>query len=298
MTCLTAVIVTYNSAHVVTDLLDSIPPAAEDLEVEVVVVDNGSVDTSLEVLKWRQDCSVIRSSNEGYAAGLMKGILSAKSEGPILVLNPDVRLAPKSITAMLAALHDRDVGIVVPKILTQEGDLFLSLRREPSILRAVGLNRTKASVFSEYVTEPVAYEQPGIVDWALGAVMLITRECLDATGGWDPSYFLYSEETDFCLRARDLGYVTRYEPNALAVHIGGQSGRSGETHTMQIVNRVRLYRRRHGSVASWVYFALNVLSELSWIARGNERSRSAFLALVSPRRRPTALKCGERLMPS
>ena len=61
------------------------------------------------------------------------------------------------------------------------------------------------------------------MDWAQGAVVLMSRACFDALNGWDESYFLYSEETDLSLRARDLGLLTRYEPGSVAVHIGGAS---------------------------------------------------------------------------
>jgi GT2 family glycosyltransferase len=135
------------------------------------------------------------------------------------------------------------------------------------------------------------------VDWALGAVLLMSRKCFDALGGWDESYFLYSEETDLSLRARDIGLLTRFEPNSVAIHIGGQSGRNNKTHAMQIVNRVRLYRRRNGVLASWCYYWLTVASELSWVARGHQQSRFAIAALLRPSLRPAELRCSDRLLP-
>lgn len=127
--------------------------------------------------------------------------------------------------------------------------------------------------------------------------MLLSRECYDALGGWDESYFLYSEETDYCLRARDIGWLTRYEPAAVAVHIGGQSGQSARIHAMQIINRVRLYRRRHGPPASALYLTLAVASEASWVARGKRRSLTAIRALLMPTTRPSELGCSDRLLP-
>ena len=174
----------------------------------------------------------------------------------------------------------------------------MSLRREPTLLRALGLTATRLPALSEYVAQQEDYQRPTTVDWALGAVLLMSRACYDAVGGWDDSYFLYSEETDFCLRARDLGFTTRYEPAAVVVHIGGQSGQSDQTHSMQIVNRVRLYRRRHGLVAAWFYFFLTVASELSWLARGRAESRCAIRALLRPSLRPSELRCSDQLMPT
>ncbi|MCZ7627704.1 MAG: glycosyltransferase [Microthrixaceae bacterium] len=76
------------------------------------------------------------------------------------------------------------------------------------------------------------YARERDADWATGAAMLISAECLAAVGPWDESFFLYSEETDYCLRARDRGFKLRYSPKATATHIGGSrtprrsSGRS------------------------------------------------------------------------
>lgn len=293
-----AVVVTYNSAHVIAALLDSIPGSATSVSVETIVVDNGSSDRTLDVLRGRSDCRVIASSNEGYAGGLMRGIRESSGAKSVLVLNPDVRLAPGSIDAMFEALSEPGTGVVVPMVRSDDGSLYHSLRREPSLPRALGLNRTGWPIFAEYVSDPDAYASACIVDWALGAVMLMSAACLEATDGWDVSYFLYSEETDFCLRARDEGFVTRYEPRARAVHIGGQSGQNEWTHSMQIVNRVRLYRRRHGTVASWAYYFLTVLSELTWAVRAGRKSRAAVLALLVPGRRPPQLGCSHQLMPS
>jgi GT2 family glycosyltransferase len=199
---------------------------------------------------------------------------------------------------MHSALSRAGTGIVAPTVLDDDGELHHSLRREPTLRRAVGLNRTAIPAFSEYLGRDSEYATPRKVDWALGAVLLISAQCFEAAGGWDDSYFLYSEETDFCLRARDLGYDTWYEPRAVVHHIGGQSGQGASIHAMQIVNRVRLYRRRNHPVPAVVYYALTILSELSWALRGGgANSWHAVKALVRPRSRPPELRCSEALIP-
>jgi N-acetylglucosaminyl-diphospho-decaprenol L-rhamnosyltransferase len=294
---LAAVIVTYNSAHVVGNLLDSLPAALDGLFADVIVVDNASTDNTVDLLMTRADCRIVRSANIGYAGGINLGVRQSPDAPVILVLNPDVVLHPKSVPALMAALDRPAVGIAAPQIRSADGGLELSLRREPTILRALGLTRTKLPAFSEYVAEPSAYRNPRPVDWAVGAVLAMSRTCFDALGGWDDSYFLYSEEVDVSLRARDAGLATWYEPKAVATHLGGQSGRDDTTHTMQIVNRVRLYRRRHRRFASWCYYWLAVASELSKIPRGQAESRAAVLALLKPARRPSCLRCSDRLVP-
>lgn len=292
------VIVTYNSVKIVSDLLDSLPGALDGLTADVIVVDNGSTDGTAELVARREDCRLVRSANVGYAGGINRGVREATPAEAILILNPDVLLHPRAVRLLFEALQEPEVGIVVPQVRTAEGGLDLSLRREPSLLRTLGLTWTKLGLFSEYVAKPADYTCPRIVDWALGAVLMMSRMCYDALGGWDESYFLYSEETDLSLRARDSGILTRYEPQSVATHIEGQSGRSQKTHSMRTVNRVRLYRRRHGIVASWCYYWLVVANELSWVLRGRRESWSAAMAVLVPSRRPAELGCSDRLMPS
>lgn len=291
------IVVTYNSAHVVGELLDSLPAALDGLIADIVVVDNGSVDGTAELVADRGDCRLVLSENLGYAAGINRGITEAAPADAILVLNPDVVMQAGSVPPLLYALKEPGVGIVVPQIRTRNGALQMSLRREPTILRALGLTWTHSAVLSEYVLERSAYTCPSVVDWAVGAAMLMSRTCYDIVNGWDESYFLYSEETDLSLRARDVGLVTRYEPRSVVVHLEGQSGRTDATHAMQIVNRVRLYRRRKGVAAAWCYYCLTIASEFSWVLRGQRQSRFAIKALLRPSLRPPQLRCADRLLP-
>lgn len=296
-TDLAVVVVTYNSEEVVGGLLDSLPAALGGLNAEVVVVDNGSTDKTVAILELRGDCHVIPSINEGYAGGINRGVRAAGPAPAILVLNPDVRLDPGSVPPLLEVLGRDGVAITAPRVRSASGELHLSLRRDPTVLRALGLSRSGSPRLSEYVREADAYERPGLVDWALGAALAMTRACFDDLDGWDASYFLYSEETDFCLRARDRGYLTAFVPTATAVHIGGASGQNDLTHTMQILNRVRLFSRRNPKPAAIAYYALTVLSEITWVVRGHGQSRAAVRALVRPDRRPVQLDLPPGLIP-
>lgn len=285
-----AVIVTHNSANVVEDLLDSLPPAMADLRYHVTVVDNGSADRTVDIVR---RCAavdtVIRSSNLGYAAGLNSGVRASPASRAVLVLNPDARLEPMSVPRMIEPLGKDRVGIVAPVVLDPDGSVSRSLRRTPSLARAAGLGFTGLPAVSEYVDDPAAYRVPGQADWALGAVLAMDRACYDELNGWDETYFLYSEETDFCLRTADAGWQVWFEPSARVMHIGGGSGRDDRTHAMQIINRVRLYRRRHSAANAWAYFALTAASECTWVLRGHRNSLAAIAALIRPSRRPAEL---------
>ena len=291
------VVVTHNSVAVIGDLLDSLPAALGDLVADIVVVDNGSTDETCAGVAARGDCRLVRSTNTGYAAGINSGVANARPADAILVLNPDVRLAPRSVERMYAALSRPGVGVVAPQIRNPDGRLARSLRREPTLLRALGLTRTGVPALSEYVGHDRDYVLGGLVDWALGAVLLVSSECHDALGGWDESFFLYSEETDFASRAREQGFRTWYEPSALAVHIGAQSGTSDRIHSMQILNRVRYYRRRHDPVRSSAYYVLAIGNEVSRFGSGDEH-RHAVRALLQPDCRPEELRCNHSRVPA
>ena len=294
---LAIVIVTYNSVDEIADLLDSLPAALGGLTADVVVVDNGSADGTADLVAKRADGRLVRSTNVGYAGGINRGVHEAAHANAILVLNPDVRLHPHSLRPLVEALAGPGVGIVVPKLLSATGTVGLSLRREPTLLRALPLSRTGIPLLSEIVKAPAAYAHAHPVDWATGAVVMMSRACFDILGGWDESYFLYSEETDLSLRARDKGLLTKYEPRSVAVHIGGKSGRTKVTYAMQVINRVRLYRRRHGVLTSWCFFVLISTGEAARAVRGSRASWFALAALMRPSLRPEQLRCSGRLLP-
>lgn len=289
-------VVTYNSADMIGGLLDSVPAACDGLSWEAVVVDNASTDDTPAVVAARGDCRLVAAPNDGYAAGVNRAVEATTSRF-VLVANPDVVLRPGSVAAMVRAADETGAGIVVPRLESPDGHLQHSLRRDPTLLRSLGLSRLRHSSFSEHVSADAAYAVRHTVDWATGAVMLVSRECLDDVGAWDESYFLYSEETDFCLRARRAGHAVVYEPAARAAHVGGGSGRSDRTHAMQALNQVRLYRRQRGALLGWVYYA-TVVTKI--VGRGIAGDRAAWPILtmvLRPSRRPEQLGLADRLLP-
>jgi GT2 family glycosyltransferase len=288
------VVVTYNSQACIADLLDSLDDSGAH---SIVVVDNGSIDATVQIVEGRTGVRLVRSTNVGYSGGINRGVREVPDADAYLILNPDLVVRPGLLAPLKAALEEPGVGVVAPLVLGSDGHRQDSLRREPTLLRALGLNGTGIPLLSEYVTGDDQYVAPRDADWALGAAVMFSRACYDAVGGWDESYFLYSEETDFCLRARDAGWRTRLVPDAVVVHHEGGSGRSDATHVMQIVNRVRLYARRHSTAAGYAYLGLTVLSELTWVARGHTQSRASIRGLLRPSTRPSVLGCGQSLLP-
>lgn len=263
-------------------------------------------------------CQVVHTGgNLGYAAGINAALAKADRYDAALVLNPDIRLHVGSVRRMYdliadgahgsaggrgastsrgagatapaggsAARHPR-TGIVVPRIVDEHGNLAHSLRREPTVLRllgeaTLGARAGRLAPLGELVLDESAYARPVVADWATGAAMLISKDCLDECGLWDESFFLYSEETEFALRARDHGYLTRLAPQATATHIGGESRVNPELWTLLMSNKIRLYRRRHALPASVAYWAAALLREAPRAAIGQQRSRRAVKALLAP----------------
>ncbi len=183
------VVVTYNSAHVIEGLLDSVPAALGRLTGRVVVVDNDSRDDTREVVARRPDVRLVRAENRGFAAGINAGFEAAGRVEAVMVLNPDVVLAPDSLVHLYETLQDPRVGIAAPQVRTDTGELHYSLRREPTVRRTLGLNKVRRSVLAEYVNDDQAYAVPHAVEWALGAALLVRRKCFEAVGGWDESFF-------------------------------------------------------------------------------------------------------------
>lgn len=291
-------VVTYNSADHIEALLDSLPAALAGLSHSVVVVDNGSSDETRTLLAARDDCHLVAASNDGYAAGINRAVASSPAARHLLVLNPDATLDPGSVAAMrdVFSRHER-VGVVAPRVREQDGSLSPTLRRGPSMGRVGGLSFTGLSAFTERIESEADYHVEHVVDWAVGAVLLVSMEMYDDLGGLDESFFLYSEETDFSLRGADIGWATWYTPGAGAMHIGGGSGESAITHTMKILNRIRLYRRRTGPVRAWVYYAVSVATEFRRAVLGHDRSWHTMEALVWPSKRPAPLGLGDRVFP-
>ncbi|BCY11894.1 glycosyltransferase [Actinoplanes sp. L3-i22] len=291
MTILVAV-VSYNSERLIPDLIAGLRTGLDGLKWHLTVADNASRDNSVALIReLAPDATVVEMGrNAGYAAGINAAVAASPSYDAILVLNPDVRLTPGCIPRLLEALGEPETGIAVPRLVDGSGALIHTQRREPSVLRTLGdaiLGARRAGRFrllGEVVTNPLAYETETFTDWAEGSTQLISAECWTRISPWDESYFLYSEETDFALRARDAGLRTRYLPDAHAVHLEGDSRVSPGLWALLTLNKVRLHRRRKGAVRATAFWAALLLRESSRALLGKKPSRAATRDLLSPSR--------------
>jgi N-acetylglucosaminyl-diphospho-decaprenol L-rhamnosyltransferase len=296
------VIVCYNSARHIERLLDSLPAAAEGLSLLCVVVDNDSQDDTVAIVRARADAVMVEAGrNLGYAGAINLGRSYTNRASPLLVLNPDLVLEPGAIARLYEALDAPNVGIAVPKLLDNEGRLYLSLRREPSPTKSLGealfgaRYPSRPSWLSEIIRDRRAYEHARDVAWAGGAVMLISEACNRDVGAWDDRFFLYSEETDFAMRAWRHGYRVRYVPSALANHEDGGSGRSPELGALLAVNRIRLYEKYHRRPSTSLFRATVVLH---YLLRSADPDQRMALKAVSRRSRWSQLPGGSEMEPA
>lgn len=261
------IIVTYNSADDILGLLQTLRPEAADQRMRVIVVDNASTDGTLGVVQAQGDViAVVAGGNLGYAGGVNVGRALAGAAAARLVLNPDLRVERGAVQTMLSALHARPrIGIVAPRIIDADGNTATSLHNEPTVVRALcdallgRLWRSRPARMSEWVRDPRAYLAARATDWATGAALLVSAAADASVGEWDERFFLYSEETDFCRRARDAGFEVWFDPAAVVRHRQGGSGSSAELDALLQVNRVR-YIRKHAPEAAGMYRAVVLLA--------------------------------------
>lgn len=284
-------VVTFHSAPLIEDLVASIPQGAEGTDWTLVFADNASGDETLaEIARCAPTATVVETgANLGYAGGLNAAVRAAGRQDAYLILNADVRLTPGCVATLFAALGD-GAGISVPRLIDADSELIWSMRREPTLLRTwcdalIGAERAgRLGTLGEVVTDATLYDSPQLTDWAEGSTQLVSAECWRVCGPWDESYFLYSEETEYDLRARDRGLAVRYVPSAVAQHLKGGSAESPRQWSLLVMNKARLYARRHGPIPSMLFWLALVTREGSRAVLGKRTSQAALRDLLNPRR--------------
>jgi N-acetylglucosaminyl-diphospho-decaprenol L-rhamnosyltransferase len=225
-----AVIVNYRAGSLLTDCVRSVLADSSAGEVELVVVDNGSGDGSIDVLRSAIPSAhvITAPGNVGYARAANLGI--AATRAPVVaVLNPDLTIEPGTAKAMLARFDEEHaLGACGPRVRNLDGTDYPSARRSPTVPLAVahgllGLwwptNRFTAR-YRQLNADPA---QPRSVDWVSGAAIWLRRGALDVVGGWDERYFMYMEDVDLCWRLRRAGFDVAYEPAGAVTHVQGAS---------------------------------------------------------------------------
>jgi N-acetylglucosaminyl-diphospho-decaprenol L-rhamnosyltransferase len=197
---------------------------------EVIVVDNGSSDGSVEMVASRYPwITLIQSSNDGYGAS---GNIAARhcSTEYLLLLNSDVILQPGCVPTLASYLQRRErAAIAGPRINNPDGSLQISCFPFPTplhvLLRETRLGRLVRLIpglRSRYLlTWP--HNRQRVVPTVLGAALAIRKSAFSDINGFDESYFMFSEEVDLCYRLKQSGWETHFVPEAQITHVGGAS---------------------------------------------------------------------------
>ena len=267
-------------------------PPAPARRLEIVVVDNGSGDGSVEMVRGEFPGVrlVANEANRGFTAANNQGLALSRGRW-LLLLNPDAELVGDALSTMVEYMQAHpDVGALGPQLRYPDGSLQPSRRRFPTFATAL----VESTVIQEwwadngllrrYYMADTRDDAVQPVDWVVGACLLIRREAYDQVGGLDEGFFMYSEEMDWCRRLKSAGWEVVYLPTATVIHHEGKSSEQvvPARHIHFQSSKVRYFHKHHGRLQAealrWFLlatYAYQLLREgLKWLV-GHKRSLRA-----------------------
>ena len=253
MTRLSIVIVTYNSKGDLENVLRSLTQPAPEVDHDVVVVDNASTDGTPAYLRerWPGIGVIASEANVGFAKANNLAVRATVSE-LVLLLNPDTIVPPGVVDRLVSTLDTRrDVAIVGPRIVDGQGRAELSFGammtpwselRQKLLVRG---NDRGLPPFSTAVDRMTRRTHE--VDWVSGACLMIRRADLDAVGGFDERFFMYTEDVDLCASVRLRGRSVLFTADSEVVHLRGRSAASAARATAEAYRRsqIAFYAKHH-----------------------------------------------------
>lgn len=225
------VIVSYNTREITLECVRSVLEHAGDLAVEVIVVDNQSTDGSSAALRAAYDGITVIDSpiNGGFAYGNAIGFERAHGRY-VLMLNPDAQLHAGSLQDSIAFMEAHPkVGIMGPRVRLEDGSQqssmirFLTLTQLFFLIFVPNKLMRRTAWFGDPRYARLSRDTVNSVDAVAGCFMLIRRGLLEQIGGLDTRFFMYSEETEWCWRAREAGWDIVYNPQVEILHFGAAS---------------------------------------------------------------------------
>ena len=246
MTTVSVVVVAYNGLPWIERCLESVRG------LEVIVVDHSSTDGTVELVREKfPQVRLVEQANVGMGAGNNAGMRAASGRY-FLLLNSDAWVVGDGVERLAAYADEHpEAAVVGPRLLHEDGSLQRSVRGFPTLwrlateylfLRKLG-PRTRA--LNAFYGAGFAHDEPREVEWLFGACLLVRREATDAVGLFDESFFMFSEETDWCYRFRGAGWKVLFYPGAEAVHVGGAS-HGGRLYVENLRGHLRFFAKHHG----------------------------------------------------
>ena len=252
---MSVIVVSWNTRDHLAACLATIGPAADGLSLETCVVDNGSADGSADLVAMRcPEARLVRNhENRGFAAAVNQG-LAATTARHALLLNPDARLPAGGLRTLVewGDAH-ADVGIVGAALRDPDGRAQKSVAAEPSLATEL-LNRDLLRFLApQAFPDAQMGGEPRDVPSVIGACLLARRAAIEAVGPLDEGFFVFLEETDWCVRMRAAGWRVVHHPGVVVEHAQGAAAR--RTPVAKWIEYHRsLYRffRKHRGLASYV----------------------------------------------
>ncbi len=255
-------------------------------------MDNASTDGSVEMVRreFPQVHLIASEVNLGYTGGNNQGI--AASQGRyILLLNPDTEVVGDALPTMVAYMDAHpDVGALGPQLLNPDGSVQSSRRRFPTLGTALVESTVIQQwwpdnrILRRYYVQDRPDDAISEVDWVTGACILLRRQAVEQVGPLDDAFFMYSEELDWCRRARDAGWKVVYLPTAQVIHHEGKSSEQVMPlrHVRFQRSKIHYFRKHHGRWAGTLlhaflllnYAYLLVIESLKWLV-GHKRELRA-----------------------
>ena len=271
---LSIIIISWNTRDLLLQCLESIYSAGAGIAFETLVVDNASTDGSPEAVRQAfPPVKIIENiQNVGFGRANNQGFASTTGRF-VLLLNSDTRVCPGAIQTLLDDLNSRPAaGANGPRLLNWDLTLqsscypFPTLGRE--LWRLFHLDRIKP--WGVYCQERWNLRQPREVDAIKGACILFRREALEQAGGFDPDFFMYTEEIDLCYRVKAAGWHLWWVPQSEVIHYGGQSTRlaADEMFLSLYHTKILFFRKHYGNRAARVYKLILRLAALVRICAG------------------------------
>lgn len=271
---LSIVILNHNAGRMLVDCLDSLFANEMPFRYEVIVPDNLSTDNSLELAidKWGDRIQVLHNGdNRGFAWGNNIGINASRGDY-ICLLNPDTIIHRGAFPTLIEFMdqHPR-TACCGPKTLNKDGTFQLSAKRSiPSPFDAISRALLLSKLFpnsERFARYNITYSDPDTtqqVDASTGCCMLMRREVLDQIGLIDEGYFIYCEDVDWFLRAKQAGWEVWYVATALIEHHHAYSERFRKARAVKDFHEsmIRFYRKHYaahypGLFNGLIYAAVN-----------------------------------------
>jgi GT2 family glycosyltransferase len=278
---LTIVFINYNSASLLDRAISSLRGAEPTLDVETLVVDNGSRDRAelVEVCRRQRARLVLLGRNAGYGAAFNRGYKHASGRY-VAVANPDLVFSTPAMTALVAFMDEHPgAGAVSPQLRYPDGTPQPSARRLPRLRYILAGRRSPfARIFPRYASardflysEAYLATEPIPVEAVIGTLVTFRRSALDQVSGFDEGFFMYAEDMDICRRLGQSGWGVYLDPRVAVEHFYGGVRRRfqqfGDYQRLKALMRYfTLSRGWPARLALRVAFAAYLfLSEAGWL---------------------------------